>query len=146
MASLDDKKAFSERLTQALKRSGKDVSSATQLAMQFNLRHRNEPITAQAAQKWLRGKARPTSDKIETLAQWLNVSVEWLRFGVAGAYTLDTDQPAQQPQVHEKTQSLQVTSDEIVFLYEYRKLNPHQKRLLTDLVQELTFEQKVWQK
>lgn len=72
---------FSERLNQALKRSLKQPLNAPELATQFNLRHPNEPITAQAAHKWLTGKAKPTSDKIETLAKWLEVPAYWLKYG-----------------------------------------------------------------
>jgi hypothetical protein len=48
-----------------------------------SLRHPNEFITPQAAQKWLSVKAKPTADKIETLANWLSVPTHWLRYGSA---------------------------------------------------------------
>jgi len=83
MPDMDDKLAFASRLRQALKRSPKKIETATQLAVQFSLRHPNASITTQAAQKWLTGKARPTRDKVETLAQWLEVSPLWLLHGVA---------------------------------------------------------------
>lgn len=82
MHTADEKQAFAARLRQALKRSPKKIQTATELAVQFSLRHPNAAITTQAAQKWLTGKARPTPDKIETLAQWLDVSPLWLRHGV----------------------------------------------------------------
>jgi len=87
MQEMDEKQAFASRLRQALKRSPKKIETATQLAVQFSLRHPNASITTQAAQKWLGGKSRPTPDKIDTLAQWLDVSPLWLRHGVAdGGY------------------------------------------------------------
>ena len=36
-----------------------------------------------AARKWLVGEAIPTQDKMRTLADWLVVPVDWLRFGGA---------------------------------------------------------------
>jgi len=137
MASLDDKKAFSERLTQALKRSGRDATSATQLAMQFNLRHPNEPITAQAAQKWLTGKAKPTTDKIETLAAWLNVSPEWLRLGfidiVSDTYTFS------EKQIEEHN----FTAQDIKFFKQFKTLSDYQQRLIVDIVEQLVLERKL---
>lgn len=53
MPLTDEKIAFSERLRIALKRGTKTIDTATALAHEFNLRHPNEPITPQAAQKWL---------------------------------------------------------------------------------------------
>ena len=79
----DEKLAFSARVKQALKRSHRKVSTPAELALQFNLRHGNDPITPQAAQKWLTGKALQTQDKMETLATWLNASPLWLRHGIA---------------------------------------------------------------
>lgn len=40
------------------------------------------PVTTLAARKWLMGEAMPTQDRIQLLAEWLNVSASWLRFGV----------------------------------------------------------------
>ena len=77
----NEKHEFAERLKVALKRTPKSIQTATQLAHEFNLRHINEPITPQAAQKWLAGTAKPTADKLQTLADWLNVSAHWLRNG-----------------------------------------------------------------
>ncbi len=34
-----------------------------------------------AARKWLVGEAIPTQDKLRTLADWLHVPIDWLRFG-----------------------------------------------------------------
>ena len=53
----------------------------SRFAREFNLRHHGEPVTAQTARKWLYGGALPTQDKLRTLAQWLEVSPHWLRYG-----------------------------------------------------------------
>jgi len=77
----NEKAVFSERLKQAFIRACNKKPTATELATQFNLRHPNEPITPQAAQKWLTGRAKPTPDKLQTLATWLNVPLHWLSYG-----------------------------------------------------------------
>jgi hypothetical protein len=51
------------------------------LARDFNIRFAGSPITVHAARKWLVGEAIPTQDKMRTLADWLRVPVDWLRFG-----------------------------------------------------------------
>lgn len=72
---------FSERLRQTLRNAGYPPDSPTQLARNFNIRYTGRPITVHAARKWLVGEAVPTQEKLRTLAHWLAVSAEWLRFG-----------------------------------------------------------------
>ena len=72
---------FSERLQQALRNADYSPDSPTQLAREFNVRFAGRPITVHAARKWLVGEAIPTQEKLRTLAQWLGVPAEWLRFG-----------------------------------------------------------------
>ena len=80
---MDEKMEFSHRLLAALKRAGVRKISPTKLAIDFNTHHQGKPITTQAAHKWLNGTAIPAQDKIRTLAEWLNASPEWLRYGDA---------------------------------------------------------------
>lgn len=86
---MDEKKAFSQRLVAALKKAGVTATSPTRLAVEFNLRHRGRPMTTQGVHRWLSGTAIPSQDKIRTLAEWLNVSPEGLRFGDAGKKTAE---------------------------------------------------------
>jgi len=79
-ASLE-REAFSERLQQALRNASYSPESPTQLAREFNVRFSGTPITVHSARKWLVGEAIPTQEKLRTLAQWLGVAAEWLRFG-----------------------------------------------------------------
>ncbi len=72
---------FSERLQQALRNADYSPDSPTQLAREFNVRFSGRPITVHAARKWIVGEAIPTQEKLRTLAQWLGVPAEWLRFG-----------------------------------------------------------------
>jgi hypothetical protein len=140
----DDKLAFAERLLIALKRGAKNVNTATELATQFNLRHPNEPITAQAAQTWRTGTAYPTSDKIETLASWLNVSSHWLHHGPA-------PQPRQRQNATAKRQTKSqastndvLTEKESKLLNRLRQLSEHQLYLVSELVDQLAVERELW--
>ncbi len=66
---------FSTRLNEALTNKGLPVRGrATELAKFFK-------ITPKAASKWLNSEAMPDTKKIIDLAEWLDVSVEWLLTG-----------------------------------------------------------------
>lgn len=80
-----EREDFSERLQQALRNADYSPDSPTQLAREFNIRFSGRPITVHAARKWLVGEAIPTQEKLRTLAQWLGVPAEWLRFGSGAA-------------------------------------------------------------
>lgn len=79
--SSSERSGFSSRLQQCLRDSQYSPDSPTELAREFNLRFAGQSITVHAARKWLVGEAIPTQDKMRTLAQWLHVRIEWLRFG-----------------------------------------------------------------
>ena len=76
-----EREDFSVRLQQALRNNGYSPDSPTQLSREFNIRFTGHPITVHAARKWLVGEAIPTQEKLRTLALWLGVASEWLRFG-----------------------------------------------------------------
>ncbi len=81
-----ERESFSERLQQALRNADYSPDSPTQLAREFNIRFEGRPITVHAARKWLVGEAIPTQEKLRTLAQWLGVPADWLRFGGTDGY------------------------------------------------------------
>ncbi|HXA46593.1 MAG TPA: hypothetical protein VNW52_03100 [Burkholderiaceae bacterium] len=81
MNALIEREEFSLRLQQALRSGGYSPESPTQLAREFNVRFSGRPITVHAARKWLVGESIPTQEKLRTLALWLGVPNEWLRFG-----------------------------------------------------------------
>ena len=85
MTSSDERNQFSERLQQALRSAEYSPDSPTQLAREFNARFTGQPVTVHAARKWLMGESIPTQEKLRSLAKWLNVTAEWLRFGTASA-------------------------------------------------------------
>jgi hypothetical protein len=129
MRTTNEKQAFAARLRTALEPKLKQAVSPAKLALQFNLRHPNEPITSQAAHKWLSGKALPTPDKAETLARWLGVSSHWLRFGsVDGAGEPASVIPATDAP----------DAEEGHLLAAFRALNDRQRLLVIDLIGEMT--------
>lgn len=141
----DEKFDFSKRLRLALKRSHRPVDSATELALQFNLRHPNDSITVQAAHKWLTGKARPTADKIETLASWLCVSAHWLRYGSSNDVKPKQARApgARQIKLQAENESL-LSEEEIKLVVQFRRLSTHQRHLIAELTEQLAIEQDIW--
>jgi len=83
MTLADEKQGFSKRLKEAIRKAGAGPGSPTRIAREFNLRYHGDPVTTQAARKWLAGKSLPSQDKIRVLASWLDVPPQWLRFGEA---------------------------------------------------------------
>lgn len=131
MARTKENLEFAERLKWALKRNAKPTDSPSFLANQFNLIHAGTPITNQAAQKWLVGDNKPAADKISTLAQMLDVSVEWLRFGIGDALT-------QKTQTAEPVASYQTpASVETQLLARFRRLTPQQQHLMLDWLETM---------
>jgi HTH-type transcriptional regulator, cell division transcriptional repressor len=139
MQKMDDKQAFSARLRQALKRSPKKIETATELSVQFSLRHPNAPITPQAAQKWLTGKARPTSDKIDTLAKWLDVSPMWLRHGIA-----DKARPRPARHAQKQEEAFQPTAEEIRHLERLRAMPEARRLLVLEIAEQFALDSEVW--
>lgn len=74
--------AFSERLSQELKRIGQPIGSPTQIARTFNQHFSGQAVTAQTVRKWLLSEAMLTQPKLLALAVWLGVSAQWLRYGL----------------------------------------------------------------
>jgi len=139
MPPIDEKQAFTARLKQVLKRSSKKVETASELATQFNLRHRADPITPQAAQKWLTGTARPTVDKIKTLAEWLDVSEQWLRHGVT-----DTRRSSRPKTGKSSDDVIRPTVEEIELIRRLRGLSEYRRQLVEGMVEQLSLDSEVW--
>jgi transcriptional regulator with XRE-family HTH domain len=136
-AADQDRATFSERLRAALKRAPKSIESASQLAHEFNLRYRGEPITDQAAQKWLTGKARPAPDKLDALAAMLGVSAFWLKNGTP---------PAAPPkkQTRKTAAAISTLSErETQLILRLRSLSDRQSELVGDLVEQLALEREL---
>lgn len=80
-SSESERLAFSSRLIEILHTRYGMTSSPTALLRQFNLHWPGDALTVHAVRKWLCGEAIPTQDKLRALADWLQVTPEWLRFG-----------------------------------------------------------------
>ena len=77
---MNEAKMFSERLIESLLAAGY-ASRPIVLENEFNQRYWGKPISFQTGRRWLRGEAIPTQDRLQVLAEWLNVDPHWLRFG-----------------------------------------------------------------
>ena len=86
---------FSKRLIWALEVLG-ITPSPTILQREYNSISNQPAITIHAARKWLMGEAIPTQGRIQILAEWLNVSPSWLRFGEQESENKTTDMTAQE--------------------------------------------------
>lgn len=87
MSLMNEKEAFSERLTRLLNDADIGTASPTHIAQEFNRRYPGKAITAQGVRKWLSGEAIPAPDKIRTLSNWLKASPHWLHYGEEKATT-----------------------------------------------------------
>jgi transcriptional regulator with XRE-family HTH domain len=77
---MNDKLEFALRLKNAMVDVGLQPKPGV-LYNLFNTRYWGRSVSFQAVSKWLKGEAIPTQDKLQVLAQLLNVKPEVLRFG-----------------------------------------------------------------
>jgi hypothetical protein len=70
------KSEFAHLLRECLKQRYGRVVPAAFLALEFNLRARDcEPITQEAARRWLNGISMPEERKLRLLVSWLNIDL-----------------------------------------------------------------------
>lgn len=120
-----EKEAFGRRLRQALAAAGADDRSPTRLAQEFNRRHKGIGVSVNAAHRWLRGETIPAQDKLRTLAVWLGVRPEWLRYGetdVAATYA------AKEPALSE---------GDVDLVRHFRRLNAGHRQAVREMVLSL---------
>ena len=133
MTIFDERKEFADRLQSALRQARQPADSPTALARGFNSRFPAGSITVHAARKWLMAEAIPTQDKLRTLAQWLQVPAEWLRFGDAIS---GDDREGAAPVDNALGSMLAAMSREDLRLIEaVNALNAHDRHLVRELVQ-----------
>jgi transcriptional regulator with XRE-family HTH domain len=143
MPTTEEKAAFSRRLELALRRSAEPVGGATELALRFNLRHRGNAVSPQTAHKWLSGRSIPTSDKLRTLAEWLNVSEHWLHYGAPPSHGLmaaeeQASYGAAKPKLSSPRHATgKPPADAIALAIKIQSLSPHRRYLLEELVGQL---------
>lgn len=121
-----EREGFSERLQQALRNAEYSPDSPTQLAREFNIRFEGRPITVHAARKWLVGEAIPTQEKLRTLAQWLGVPAEWLRFG--GETQAAGDLPGTPTRFE---------SADVKLIADLQRLDPHHQAIAREFIRML---------
>jgi transcriptional regulator with XRE-family HTH domain len=137
--------SFAERLRLALARKGKKPSP-TVLEREFNLRWRGAPVSVNAARNWLLGIAVPTLDKLKVLALWLDVSEEWLRWGVDLAQEAQDSFSRQHLHVAEVTKvgsrlgagsSEGRSPEESSLIQDFRMLLPQDKQVVRAVVETI---------
>ena len=116
----EEREGFSARLTLALEKANKSTR-IVDVWREFNALNAHAPVSHVAARKWVLGKSLPTQEKLRTLADWLGVSVAWLRFGDDAAAEVANSLSAQ----------------EQALVTEYRKLAPLEKIHLLQLMRAI---------
>ncbi|MDR2625495.1 MAG: hypothetical protein LBC37_04105 [Zoogloeaceae bacterium] len=81
---MNDKLEFAERLKKAMLDAGYAPRPSV-LEKGFNTRYWGRSVTFQAVSRWLKGLSIPEQDKLQVLADWLNVEPHILRFGECSA-------------------------------------------------------------
>ncbi len=136
MPTKGEKAAFTQRLQitlnqfAALHPNLKAIKGGTDLARQFNLKHTgNSGVTPQATHKWLTGQVIPTTDKINTLAEWLGVTAHWLHYGPPPARPIIKRHQAEKIKYPPSPQALKL-------IEEIEALPAHQRYLIEELVRQ----------
>ncbi|MDP1995782.1 MAG: hypothetical protein Q8J90_01155 [Gallionella sp.] len=129
MSLMNEKEAFSKRLTRLLNDTGIGIASPTLVAREFNRRYPGKPVTAQAVRKWINGEAIPAGDKIRTLAKWLKAPPHWLHYG-------ENEKNAGVLKVEEERG---IYGDETIatLLEGFQRLTPEQKIMVCEIVHAL---------
>lgn len=77
---MSEKIEFGIRLCAAMQAQGVPLRPSV-LEREFNRRYWGRAVTLQAVRRWMRGEAIPSQDKLQVLAEWLQVEPQVLRFG-----------------------------------------------------------------
>ncbi len=88
---MDEKADFAARLRNALQAAGYEPRPSV-LEKNFNSHYWGKSVTFQAVSDWLNGKSIPAQDKVQALAQWLNIEPHILRFGAEPIKAIQTKQ------------------------------------------------------
>lgn len=121
---MDEKLEFSQRLREAMTRAGY-ASRAAVLEREFNTRHWGGPVTLQAVSRWLKGQAIPAQDKLQTLAEWLKIEPQVLRYG---------PRVARSAQEHRKRWEETLTYAERETIDAYLQLPAAQRKVIREVI------------
>ncbi len=124
MSLMNEKEAFSKRLTRLLNDAGVGTASPTHIAQEFNRRYSGDPITAQGVRKWLSGESIPAPDNLRTLSKWLKASPHWLHYGEDKPTILTAE---------EARAEYRVTT----LPKDFDRLSPEHQQVVCDLIQSL---------
>jgi transcriptional regulator with XRE-family HTH domain len=120
---------------------GVPVSSPTQIAREFNSRYPGSTVTAQTVRKWLFAEAIPTQAKLLLLAEWFEVSPQWLRFGT-GRRKPQSARDASPPENNSSVVVISANQPALVPLLELlARLTPANLRLAEGLIRCVLAEQ-----
>ncbi len=128
-ASMDEKSQFAQRLADSMRAAGYEARSNV-LEKNFNALYWGRSITYQAARRWLKGWSIPEQDKLQVLADWLNVAPHWLRYGGQPRYAVA------EPRAMTWPANLKPNDREA--LEAYLALPAARRRLVRELIQALT--------
>ena len=121
-------KEFAARLEQAM--SAKSIRRiSTELANLFNAEFDGKAVTIPTVSNWMHGFTMPTQDKLLVLAELLDTSAEYLRYGRNWEKTLTL--------VNADGSETELTSSQQQIVRKYISLNKVQQRLVSELVGEL---------
>jgi len=77
---MNEKVEFCNRLKEAVISAGYSYRPIV-IEREFNTRYWGSPISVQAVRRWMNGEAIPSQDKLQVLAEWLQIEPHVLRFG-----------------------------------------------------------------
>lgn len=124
---MDEKARFAERLRAAMQAAGYEIRPVV-LEREFNLRYWGRPVSFQAVRRWLRGDSIPEQDKLQVLAEWLQLEPQALRFG---------EEAAQRIQVTRNRWDSVISGEEREVLQAYLDLPVTQRKIIREVI--LTF-------
>jgi transcriptional regulator with XRE-family HTH domain len=125
---MDEKQLFSARLRAALAAAGVSERPGD-LEKLFNLKYAGRPVTFQAVRYWLMGKTIPTQDKVDVLADLLEVDPYELRFGRKG------DRHLAEPRL--TWPASRVDARDRIAMELYQKLSDPHRKAVRDLIHAL---------
>ena len=121
---MNEKSLFAERLKAAMLAAGYEPRPAV-LEREFNLRYWGRPITFQAVRRWLRGDSLPAQDKLQVLADWLQLEPQALRFG---------EEAAQRIQQTRSRWETALAGEEREVLQAYLDLPVEQRKIIREVI------------
>jgi len=121
---MNRKTEFAERLKQAMSAAGYEPRPGV-LEKEFNTRFWGRPVSFQAASSWLKGACIPAQDKLQVIAEWLEVEPHILRYG---------EQPMRTIQERKKLWDDALSGPEREVLETFIRLPVEQKKVAREVI------------